>query len=90
MIAMNVDDRQHQVFIDDLDKVIESVSGYSVDKIDDKISALKKSFQNKIKDFYDENRKLNIGVIGQVKAGKSSFLNTLLLQQLCSLFLWCL
>ena len=48
MIAMNVDDRQHQVFIDDLDKVIESVSGYSVDKIDDKISALKKSFQNKI------------------------------------------
>lgn len=75
---MNADDKQLQIFIDDLDKVIESVSGYSVEKIDDKISALKKSFQNKIKDFFNENRKLNIGVIGQVKAGKSSFLNTLL------------
>lgn len=35
-------------------------------------------FKSKIKDFYNENRKLNIGVVGQVKAGKSSFLNTLL------------
>ena len=75
---MNADDKQLQIFIEDLDKVIESVSGYSVEKIDGKISALKKSFQNKIKDFFNENRKLNIGVIGQVKAGKSSFLNTLL------------
>jgi len=78
MVTMNADDKQLQIFIEDLDKVIESVSGYSVEKIDGKISALKKSFQNKIKDFFNENRKLNIGVIGQVKAGKSSFLNTLL------------
>ena len=32
----------------------------------------------KTADFYRNDRKLNIGVIGQVKAGKSSFLNTLL------------
>lgn len=75
---MNVDDRQHQVFIDELDKIASSVSGYSIERIDDKITSLKKNFQAKINDFYDENRKLNIGVIGQVKAGKSSFLNTLL------------
>lgn len=78
MVKMNLDEKQLQIFIDDLDKIIESVSGYSVEKIDDKISTLKKNFQNKIKDFFNENRKLNIGVIGQVKAGKSSFLNTLL------------
>lgn len=39
---------------------------------------LKDSFQLKINDFYQENRKLNIGIIGQVKAGKSSFLNTMI------------
>lgn len=39
---------------------------------------LKDSFVAKTNDFYREDRKLNIGVIGQVKAGKSSFLNTLL------------
>lgn len=45
------------------------------------INALKKlinNFQLKTDDFFNKNRKLNIGVVGQVKAGKSSFLNTLL------------
>ncbi|WP_298482119.1 dynamin family protein [uncultured Ruminococcus sp.] len=36
------------------------------------------SFVAKTDDFYRSDRKLNIGVIGQVKAGKSTFLNTLL------------
>lgn len=36
------------------------------------------SFNAQIDDFYRSDRKLNIGVIGQVKAGKSTFLNTLL------------
>lgn len=47
----------------------------------EEITSLKRFIENfKIKtaDFFRENRKLNIGVIGQVKAGKSSFLNTLL------------
>ncbi|WP_313638301.1 dynamin family protein [Paenibacillus sp.] len=42
------------------------------------ISRLRQNFIMKTTDFYRENRKLNIGVIGQVKAGKSSFLNSLL------------
>ena len=36
------------------------------------------NFKMKTEEFYRKGRKLNIGVIGQVKAGKSSFLNTLL------------
>lgn len=39
---------------------------------------LKETFQTKVADFYRKDRKLNIGVIGQVKAGKSSFLNTMI------------
>lgn len=35
-------------------------------------------FRRKVDDLYGGSRKLNIGVVGQVKAGKSSFLNTLL------------
>lgn len=42
------------------------------------IEKIRDNFKKKTKDFYRENRKLNIGVVGQVKAGKSSFLNTLL------------
>lgn len=42
------------------------------------LEALKNNFIRKTDDFFSENRKLNIGVIGQVKAGKSSFLNSLL------------
>lgn len=39
---------------------------------------LKETFQTKVDDFYHKDRKLNIGIIGQVKAGKSSFLNTMI------------
>ena len=42
------------------------------------LEKLIENFKIKTKDFYRENRKLNIGIVGQVKAGKSSFLNTLL------------
>lgn len=44
------------------------------------VDKLIENFQMKTEDFYRENRKLNIGVVGQVKAGKSSFLNTLLFE----------
>jgi hypothetical protein len=43
-----------------------------------KLTRLRENFDRKTADFFRENRKLNIGVMGQVKAGKSSFLNTLL------------
>lgn len=42
------------------------------------LETLQTDFHKQIADFFQENRRLNIGVVGQVKAGKSSFLNTLL------------
>lgn len=42
------------------------------------ITKLGKRFQKQTADFFQKNRRLNIGVVGQVKAGKSSFLNTML------------
>ncbi len=65
-------------FIDKLDKMIETLKPYSVDVDLTDIEALRKSFILKTEDFFREERKLNIGIIGRVKAGKSSFLNTFL------------
>ncbi len=42
------------------------------------ISSIKKNFLTKTSDFFRDDRKLNIGIIGRVKVGKSTFLNTLL------------
>lgn len=42
------------------------------------ILTIKENFIKKTTDFFREDRKLRIAVIGQVKAGKSSFLNTML------------
>lgn len=56
------------------DNLRENAGKEDIDKIEKLIS----DFKMKTSDFYRENRKLNIGVVGQVKAGKSSFLNTLL------------
>jgi len=60
------------------DNSIELVGKYSECVAVDELKRIKESFVAKISDFYREDRKLNIGVIGQVKAGKSTFLNTLL------------
>lgn len=65
-------------FIDKLDKMIETLKPYSVDVDLTDIESLRKSFILKTEDFFREERKLNIGIIGRVKAGKSSFLNTFL------------
>lgn len=72
------DDKQLQIFIEDTKAVIDRLAS-KANKAD--IAVLEKLIENfkiKTEDFYRENRKLNIGVVGQVKAGKSSFLNTLL------------
>ncbi|WP_370838712.1 dynamin family protein [Intestinibacter bartlettii] len=42
------------------------------------LKKIKDNFNLKIDEFYREDRKLNVGIIGQVKAGKSSFLNTMI------------
>ena len=44
------------------------------------IQALRGKFSRQVDEFFRENRLLNIGVVGQVKAGKSSFLNTMLFE----------
>ena len=72
------DNKEYENFYNNVDSIIESINGYAKD---DDISGLRKlsnNFKLKTEDFFRENRKLNIGVVGQVKAGKSSFLNTLL------------
>lgn len=58
--------------------IIERISGYASEEQLDDIQRISNNFSMKVEDFYREGRKLNIGVIGRVKAGKSSFLNTLL------------
>lgn len=65
--------------IEKLDNINSSLMNYDDSYLD--LSAIKKIKENfiaKTNDFFKENRKLNIGIIGQVKAGKSSFLNTMI------------
>ncbi|MDD6207026.1 MAG: dynamin family protein [Clostridiales bacterium] len=65
-------------FADKVDRICEQLAPYeeNIDLAD--LKAVKKNFLAKTDDFFREDRKLNIGVIGRVKAGKSTFLNSLL------------
>ena len=72
------DNKQFQYFIDDTKTIVENISEKAPKGDVDVLEKIISNFQIKTEDFYRENRKLNIGVVGQVKAGKSSFLNTLL------------
>lgn len=72
------DDKQLQFFVDDTKAVIERLSSKATKSDIAVLDKLIENFKIKTEDFYRENRKLNIGVVGQVKAGKSSFLNALL------------
>lgn len=58
--------------------IINRVTNYASEEQIYDLQQINKNFSMKVEDFYREGRKLNIGVIGRVKAGKSSFLNTLL------------
>ena len=78
MAIFTSDNKQFDYFIEDTGRLIEHLSPHATK---DDITSLEKLIENfkiKTEDFYRENRKLNIGVVGQVKAGKSSFLNTML------------
>ncbi len=69
---------QFNNFISKIDNIIKQFSSYSdIVQISD-IEKIKNNFILKTEDFFRTDRKLNIGIIGQVKVGKSSFLNTLL------------
>lgn len=78
MAIFLADDKQFQFFIDDTNTIIERLSSKATESDLAMLEKLIENFKIKTKDFYRENRKLNIGIVGQVKAGKSSFLNTLL------------
>jgi len=65
-------------FTEGIETIIANISGTTSKEDIAELNKLITNFRIKIADFYSENRKLNIGVVGQVKAGKSSFLNTLL------------
>lgn len=72
------DDMRFQAFVEDTTQIAERLSNMDEKNDSAAVEKLIENFKIKTQDFYRENRKLNIGVVGQVKAGKSSFLNTLL------------
>lgn len=72
------EDALFQEFTGGVEHIIEKLSGHAKAGDINELKNLIKNFKLKTEDFYREDRKLNIGVVGQVKAGKSSFLNTLL------------
>lgn len=72
------DELKFNEFIEKINKTIDTLSPYKDYTDLSQLEKVRDSFRNKIDDFYRKDRKLNIGVIGQVKAGKSTFLNTLL------------
>lgn len=80
MNIFNGENKEFQEFSDRVDSVIKTVAGHAKKEDIDGLNKLVANFKIKTEDFYRENRKLNIGVVGQVKAGKSSFLNTLLFE----------
>lgn len=69
---------EFEKFIDKVDNVYNVLKDFEKEVDLYEISAIKKNFKLKTNDFFREDRKLNIGVIGRVKVGKSTFLNTLL------------
>lgn len=61
--------------LDNICKILDkNIINYDITSL----KKIKDNFKLKIDEFYRDDRKLNIGIIGQVKAGKSSFLNTMI------------
>ncbi len=73
-------EQEFNSLIEKLDSINSKIEIYSKEIDISSISKIKENFKIKTEDFFREDRKLNIGVIGQVKAGKSSFLNTLIFE----------
>lgn len=80
MPLFETDNHEFEKFSAEVGTIITDLTGHAKE---DELQTLRKfqdNFKLKTEDFFRENRKLNIGVVGQVKAGKSSFLNTLLFE----------
>ena len=70
---MQIDNQNEKI-----DSALKRLEGFK-DKIDiHQLFQLKTDLKVKIEDFEKREKKLRIGVIGQIKAGKSSFINSLL------------
>lgn len=65
-------------FVLDMEKTADNLRPAAKKDDIEGIEKLIADFRMKTEDFFRKDRKLNIGVVGQVKAGKSSFLNTFL------------
>jgi hypothetical protein len=65
-------------FLNDSAEKLSQLEKYSQYVDTSELANIRKHFVAKVENFNQLDRKLNIGVIGQVKAGKSTFLNTLL------------
>ena len=78
MAFINDNANSFDSFSKEVEQIVLNIDGHAKKEDIDVLNKLIANFKMKTKDFYRENRKLNIGVIGQVKAGKSSFLNALL------------
>ena len=77
-IRSREDEIEFNRFTEKVDNVYNNLRNYEneIDLFD--ISSIKKNFITKTNDFFREDRKFNIGIIGRVKVGKSTFLNNLL------------
>ncbi len=71
-------EEQHRRFTEHIDEIYHGLMPYQKYLDINGINEIKENFIKKTSEFFDENRRFNIAVIGQVKAGKSSFLNALL------------
>lgn len=79
MNRIQMDKAPFQTHIAQTEAIIQQLSDKTPQKRDlDALRAHIENFRKKTDDFFRDERKLNIGVVGQVKAGKSSFLNALL------------
>ena len=78
MAVFTEDNKEFQTFIDNTNAIITEVTGHEKKEDISELQRLVSNFKKKTEDCYRTDRMLNIGVIGQVKAGKSTFLNTLL------------
>ena len=74
------DEIEFSRFTEKVDNIYNNLRKYEgeIDLFD--ISLIKKNFITKTNDFFRDDRKLNIGIIGRVKVGKSTFLNDLLFE----------
>lgn len=65
-------------FLNITEKHLEKLEGYEEYVQTSLLKGVREDLLQITNNFYCNDRKLNIGIIGQVKAGKSTFLNTLL------------